>query len=160
MGLGDIEPLLLPHLDGVYKSSFGARNLVELAHHGAAALGMLAFDHLRLHIKDLAPQAEVWGDVEEGLTHDDERRDVEEGIRGQIVEILPVIVHKTSDKGVQGKSEPSEEVGDKNHPFSGLWVGMICPGVGSLCFISAVRYLASRRSWMLFSVTAEAIHLP
>ena len=43
---------------------------------------------------------------------------------------------------------------------SGFGVGMTCPGVGSMCVISAVKYLASRRSLMSFSVTEEAIHLP
>ena len=82
---------------------------------------MLALDHLRLHIKDLEPQAEVWGDTEKCLTHDDERRDVEEGIQGQIVEIQPVKVHETSDEGMEGEPESLEEVGDEHHPLAGLW---------------------------------------
>ena len=37
---------------------------------------------------------------------------------------------------------------------------MTCPGVGSLCVISIVKYLTSRRSLMSFSITEVAIHLP
>ena len=33
---------------------------------------MLPFDYLRLHVKSLEPQAEVRGNAEEGLTHDNE----------------------------------------------------------------------------------------
>ena len=36
------------------------------------------------------------------------------------MEIQPVVVHETSDEGVKGEFESSEEVGDKNHPFAGL----------------------------------------
>ena len=41
---------------------------------------MTPLDCLRLHIESLDPHAEVWGNAEEGLTHDDKRRDVKEGI--------------------------------------------------------------------------------
>ena len=61
------------------------------------------------------------GDTEECFTHDDERRDVEEGIRGQIMEIQPIVKHETSDEVMEGKPGSSEEVGDKYHPFAGLW---------------------------------------
>ena len=37
---------------------------------------------------------------------------------------------------------------------------MTCYLAGSLCLISAVKYLASRSSLMSFSITEEAIHLP
>ena len=43
---------------------------------------MLAIHHLPLHVEDFEPQPEEGLDAEEGLTHDDERRDVEEGVRG------------------------------------------------------------------------------
>ena len=48
---------------------------------------MLPLDHLWLHFKGLEPQAEVRGNAEEGLTHDNKCRDVEKGVRGLIVEI-------------------------------------------------------------------------
>ena len=64
---------------------------------------MLPLDHLRLHVKGLEPQAEVRGNVKEGLTYDDKRRDVKEGIRGQIMEIQPIIEHEPPNKGVQSK---------------------------------------------------------
>ena len=46
----------------------------------------------------------MWGDAVEGLTHDDERRDVKDGIRSQIMEIEPVIEHKPSNKGIKAKA--------------------------------------------------------
>ena len=102
----------------------------------------------------------MWSDLQEGLTDDDEGRDVEEGIRGQIMEIQLVVVHETSDEGMKGEPKSSKEVGDKTTLSPGSGVGMTCPGVESLCLISTVKYLASHRSWMLFSVAEEAFHLP
>jgi len=61
-------------------------------------------DHLRLDIEGLEPQAKVRGSVEEGLTYDDERQDVKEGIRGQIMEIQPIIEHEPPNKGVQSEA--------------------------------------------------------
>ena len=65
---------------------------------------MLPIDHLGLHINGLKPYAEVWGDAEEGLRHDDERRDVKDGIWSQIMEIEPVIERKPSNKGIKTKA--------------------------------------------------------
>ena len=54
-GYGDIEPLLLPHLDSLPKGPLRPDGVGELAHHGAAAVRMLPIDHLRLQIEDLEP---------------------------------------------------------------------------------------------------------
>ena len=54
---------------------------------GTSALRLLAAHDLRLHAEDFQPQAKVRLDAEEGLAHDDERRDVEDEIRAQIVKI-------------------------------------------------------------------------
>ena len=43
----------------------------------------------------------MWRDAEKGLAHNNESRDIEEGIRGQIVQIDPIIIH------------PAEEIGDE-----------------------------------------------
>ena len=48
---------------------------------------------------------------------------MEEGIWGQIMEIQLVIVHETSDKGMEGKPKSSEKMGDKNYPLTGSWGG-------------------------------------
>ena len=45
----------------------------------------------------------MWRDAELGLAHDDECRDVEEGIGGQIVKIDPVIIHDAANERVEGK---------------------------------------------------------
>ena len=82
MRLGDIKPLLLPLLDGIIEGTCWPCNLGHLAHHGASAFGMLTAHYLGIHIKNLQPYAEVWRDAEKGLAHDDECRDVEEGIGG------------------------------------------------------------------------------
>ena len=41
-------------------------------------------------------------DAEESLAHDDKRRDVEDKVRGQIVEIQAIVEHEPSDKWVEG----------------------------------------------------------
>ena len=85
--LGDVEPPRLLPLNGFHESSLKPSNVGHPAHHGASALRLAALHNLRLDIEGLEPQAEVGLDAEEGLTHDDKRRDVEDEIRGQIMEI-------------------------------------------------------------------------
>ena len=81
-GFCDVEPLSLPLLHCLHKNTFRPGDVGKLSHHGSSAFRVLAVYHLRLHIEDFEPQPEVGVDAEEGLAHDDERRDVEEGIRG------------------------------------------------------------------------------
>ena len=85
--LGDVEPPRLPPLNGFHESTLQPHNMGHPAHHGASALRFVALHNLRLDTEGLEPQAEVGLDVEEGLAHDDKRRDVEDEIRGQIMEI-------------------------------------------------------------------------
>ena len=99
--LGDVEPPRLPPLDGFHESAFQPRNVGHPAHHGASALRLAALHNLRLDTEGLEPQAEVGLDAEEGLTHDDKRRDVEDEIRGQIMEIQAVVEHEPPDKGMK-----------------------------------------------------------
>ena len=56
-------------------------------------------------------------DAEESLAHDDERRDVEDEIRGQIMKNQPIIEHKATDEWMEGKPQSADEVGEENHPF-------------------------------------------
>ena len=58
-------------------------------------------------------------DAEEGLAHDDKRRDVEDEVRRQIMEIQAVLEHEPPDKGVKWKAQSAEEVGKKNDPLMG-----------------------------------------
>ena len=60
---------------------------------------LLAAYYLRFDIEGLQPQAEVGPDAEESLAHDDERRDVEDEIRGQIVEIQAIVEHEPRTNG-------------------------------------------------------------
>ena len=99
-------------------------------------------------------------DAEESLAHDDERRDVEDEVRGQIMEIQAVVEHEPPDKGVKWKAQSAEEVGEENDPLMGPGVGMSCPSSGSRCVTSPERYPALRSLWMCPSVTEETIHLP
>ena len=99
-------------------------------------------------------------DAEEGLAHDDKHRDVEDEIGGQIMEVQPIVEHEPANKWVEGKSQPTDEMGKEYNPFVGSGVGTICPAPGSRCAISAARYPASRSFVMSSSVTEEAIHLP
>ena len=63
-------------------------------------------------------------------------------------------------KGWRANPSPRRKWGINTTLSPDFGVGMTYPGVGSLCVISAVKYLASRRSLMSFSVMEEAIHLP
>ena len=92
--LGDIEPPRLPPLYGLHKGALEPSDVGHLAHHGASALRLAALHNLRLDVEGLEPQAEVGLDAEEGLTHDDKRRDIEDEIRGQIMEIQAVVEHE------------------------------------------------------------------
>ena len=99
-------------------------------------------------------------DTEEGLAHDDERRDVEDEIWGQIMEIQAVVEHEPPDKGVKWKASLRRKWGRNTTLSWGLGVGMGCPSSGSRCAMSLDRYPALRSFLMCPSVTEEAIHLP
>ena len=69
-------------------------------------------------------------DAEEGLAHDDKRRDVEDEVRRQIMEIQAVVEHEPPDKGVKWKAQSAEEVGEKYDPLMGPGGGDELPLVG------------------------------
>ena len=54
-----------------------------------------------------------WG-PEKGLAHDDERRDIEEGVGGKIMKIDPIVIHDSPNEQVEGKPESTDEMG-KEH---------------------------------------------
>ena len=99
-------------------------------------------------------------DAEEGLAHDDKRRDVEYEIGGQIMKIQPIVEHEPVDKLVERKPHSADEMGKKTTLSWGSGVGMICPAFGSRCAISGARYPASRNFFMFSFVMEETIHLP
>ena len=100
------------------------------AHHGASALRLTALHNLRLDTEGLEPQAEVGLDAEEGLTHDDKRRDVEDEVWRQIVEIQAVIVHEPPDEGMKWEAQSAEEVGKVYDPLMRPGGGDELPLVG------------------------------
>lgn len=69
-------------------------------------------------------------DAEEGLAHDDKRRDVEDEVWRQIMEIQAVVEHEPLDKGVKWKAQSAEEVGKKDNPLMGPGGGDELPLVG------------------------------
>ena len=56
-------------------------------------------------------------DAEESLAHDDECRDVEDEIWGQIMKVQPILEHEAIDEWMEGKPQSPDEVGEENHPF-------------------------------------------
>ena len=72
-GFGDVEPLPLPQVGSSRKGALWPSSIGELARHSTAALHLFPINYLRLHIKGLEPQAEVWGNTEEGFAYDNER---------------------------------------------------------------------------------------
>ena len=69
-------------------------------------------------------------DAEKNLTHDDKRRDVEDEVRSQIMEIQAVVEHESPDKWVEWKTQSVEEVGEKYYPLMGPWGGEKLPLFG------------------------------
>ena len=69
----------------------------------------------------IRPHFGLWlgPDAEEGLAHDDKRRDVEDEIRGLITEIQAVVEHEPPDKGVEWEAQSAEEMGEEHHPLMG-----------------------------------------
>ena len=68
--------------------------------------------------------------MEKGLAHDNEGRDVEDGVWSQIVEIQPVVEHETPHEGVEGEAQASEEVRNEHDALIGLRHGDILPWSG------------------------------
>ena len=66
-------------------------------------------------------------DPEEGLTHGDKRRDVEDEVRGQIVEVQAVVEHDPPDERVKRKAQSAEEMGEKCDPLMGPMGGAELP---------------------------------
>ena len=100
----------LPPLYGLHEGALEPCNIGHFAHHGSTAFRLLAAYYLRLDIEGLQPQAEVGPDAEESLTHDDERRNVEDEVRGQIMKFQPVV-----------EPQSAEEVVEENYPLVRFW---------------------------------------
>src|SRR3954466_13094205 len=93
---------------------------------------MATTHHLGLDIEGLEPKAEMGADAEESLTHDDKRRDVEDEVRGQIMEIQAVVEHESPDKWAEWKTQSTEEMGKEHYPLMGPWGGQKLPLLGKL----------------------------
>src|SRR3954462_13780396 len=85
---------------------------------------------LGLTLKVLS-QRPKWGRTRRKASHTTiKRRDVEDEVRGQIVEIQAVVEHEPPDKWVKWKAQSAEEVGKKNYPLMGPWGGEKLPLLG------------------------------
>ena len=62
-------------------------------------------------------------DAEEGLAHDDKRRDVDDEVRGQIVEVQAVVEHEPPDERVKRETSPRRKWGRKTILSWGLGWG-------------------------------------
>ena len=99
-------------------------------------------------------------DAEESLTHDDEHRNVEDEVRGQIMEVQPVVEHDTTDEWMEGKPQSMEEVVEEDYSLVRFRGRNDLPGSGQPMRDIRVKYPAPRSFLMCPSVTEEAIHLP
>ena len=99
-------------------------------------------------------------DAEEGLAHDDKRRDVEDEVRGQVVEVQAVVEYEPPNERVKRKTQSAEEMGKKNNPLMGPGGGDELPTSGSRMAMSLDKYPAFLRFSICPSVMEEAIHLP
>ena len=89
-------------------------------------------------------------DAEESLAHDDKCRDVEDEVRGQIMEIQAVLEHEPPNKWMQREAQSVEEMGEEYHPLMGPRSGDELPLFGK-----PVRDVASQISGLpqLFDVS-------
>ena len=64
-------------------------------------------------------------DAEESLAHDDKRLDVEDKVRGQIMQIQAIVEHEPLDKWVEREAQSAEEMGKEYYPSHGAlgWEG-------------------------------------
>lgn len=99
-------------------------------------------------------------DAEESLAHDDKRRDVEDEVRGQIMEIQAVVEHESPDEWVDRKAQSAEEVGKEHYPLMGPWGGEELPLFRKPVAMSLDKYPAFLSLLMCPSVMEETIHLP
>ena len=99
-------------------------------------------------------------DAEESLAHDGKRRDVEDEVRGQIVEIQAVVEHEPPDEWVERESQSVEEMGKEHYPLMGPGGGGELPLIWEPVAMSSGRYPALLNFLMSPSVTEETIHLP
>ena len=81
-GFHNVKPLSLPLVGSFGERAFWAGSVGKLAYYSTAALRLFPVDYLRLHTKGLELEAEVWGDLEEGLARNDKHRDVEDRVQG------------------------------------------------------------------------------
>ena len=58
--------------------------------------------------------------MEKSLAHDNERRDMEDGVRSQIMKIHPIIKHEPLHKRIKGEAQATEEVRNKHNALIGL----------------------------------------
>ena len=58
-------------------------------------------------------------DAEKSLAHDDKRRDVEDEVRGQIVEVQAIVEHEPPDEWVKRKAQSVQVMGEKHDPLMG-----------------------------------------
>ena len=99
-------------------------------------------------------------DAEERLAHDDKRRDVEDEVRGQIVEVQAVVEHEPPDERVKRKAQSAEEMGEKNNPLMGPGGGDELPLIWKLVR-DVIRQVSGLPQLFDFPLRAEeAIHIP
>ena len=99
-------------------------------------------------------------DAEESLAPDDKRRDVEDKVRGQIVEIQAIVEHEPPDKWVEWETQSAEEVGKEYYPLMGPWGGEKLPFLGKPVRDVLGKYPAFLSFLTWPSMTEETIHLP
>ena len=75
-------------------------------------------------------------DAEKSLAHDDKRRDVEDEVRSQIVQIQAIVEHEPPDKWVEKEAQSAEEMGEEHHPLMGPGGGDELSSSGSRCAMS------------------------
>ena len=59
-------------------------------------------------------------DAEKGFAHNYECGDIEDKIGGEIMEVLPIVKHQSTDKWMKRESQPMDEVCEKHNPLMGL----------------------------------------
>jgi len=69
---------------------------------------------MRFQMKEILKQIEVGLDPQEGLTQVDKDRDVEDGIRGQVMHLNPPVVKESTEEIRNGKTKAPKNMRKKN----------------------------------------------
>ena len=115
----DVKPLLAPALDGVGKLHIKVSDFWPDADANTTYVVDGIPRVVAAEVKDAFPQAPVRVDAQETFAEGDENRDVEERVRGQLVQLNPIDKKEAAEKLMDGNGKAADEKIDESYPETG-----------------------------------------